>query len=210
MLIKICGLSTPETIAAAAEAGASHVGLVHFEPSPRHLPLQMAAQLRAEVPAMVKVVLLLVDPDLATVTRAIEEIRPDVVQLHGKETPDFLARIREGTGVDVWKAIGVRSAQSLADSARFAGAADRLLFDAPPPDGALMPGGTGEQFDWRLLKRHDHATPWGLAGGLTPDNVAEAIRATNAPLVDASSGLESAPGVKDVGKIAAFCSAAKG
>ena len=209
MLIKVCGLSTPETITAAAEAGATHVGLVHFEPSPRHLSLQQAAKLREGVPDGVKTVLLLVSADPQTTARAIEMVRPDVVQFHGKETPEWIGIVREEAGVEVWKALGVRSADTLANAARFEGAADRLLFDAPPPAAGVLPGGNGELFDWSLLKAHEHRIPWGLAGGLNPENVAEAIRVTGAPLVDASSGLESAPGVKDLNKIRAFCQAAR-
>jgi phosphoribosylanthranilate isomerase len=207
--IKICGLSTPETVAAAVEAGASHVGFVHFEKSPRHVSLKQAASLRADLPDGVKAVLLLVNADIETTATAIEVVKPDVIQFHGSETPEWIALVREKTGIEAWRAIGVRSAETLAKSARFAGSADRLLFDAPPPEAAgALPGGNGVGFDWRLLASQDHATDWGLAGGLNPDNVAEAIRATGAPLVDASSGLESAPGVKDVDRIAAFCHAA--
>ncbi len=207
--IKICGLSTPETIAAAVEAGATHIGLVHFEPSPRHVSLDDAARLSREVPNEVKTVLLLVDADVERTARAIEIVRPNVVQFHGKQTPEWIALVRETAGIECWRAIGVRSRETLENAARFEGAVDRLLYDAPPPSGSDLPGGNGVGFDWSLLARHDHRTAWGLAGGLAPDNVAEAIRATGAPLVDASSGLETAPGIKDVDKIAAFCEAAR-
>lgn len=209
MLIKVCGLSTSEAIAAAAEAGASHVGLVHFEPSPRHVSLADAADLRAEVPAGVQAVLLMVDPDAETTARALEIIRPDVVQFHGNESPEWVAGVRIMAGIEVWKALRVRDAASLENALLYEGAVDRLLFDAPPPPDSQLPGGNGEVFDWTLLKDHEHRIPWGLAGGLNPDNVTGAIRATGAPLVDASSGLESAPGVKDVDKIVAFCKAAR-
>lgn len=209
MLIKVCGLSTSETIAAAAAAGATHIGLVHFAASPRHLSLAKAASLRAQAPQGVKTVVLLVDPDDSVIAATLDQIKPDVIQLHGKETPEQAAKLRQLGGIEVWKALSVRSAQSLAEAARYAGAVNRVLFDAPPPSGSTLPGGNGEAFDWTLLKGHAHRTPWGLAGGLTPDNVADAIRATGAPLVDASSGLESAPGIKDAGKIAAFCKAAR-
>ncbi|MHA7818621.1 MAG: phosphoribosylanthranilate isomerase [Erythrobacter sp.] len=208
MLIKVCGLSTSETIAAASGAGATHVGLVHFEPSPRHVELADAARLRDEVPMGVKAVLLLVEPDAETTARAIEIVRPDVVQFHGEETPQWVGAVREMGDFEVWKAIRVRDADTLADAAQFDGSVDRILFDAPSPATSALPGGNGEVFDWTLLKGHEHRSPWGLAGGLGPDNVAQAIRATGTPLVDASSGLESAPGVKDVDKIAAFCKAA--
>ncbi len=204
-LVKICGLSTPETLAAAVRAGASHVGFVHFAKSPRHLSLADAARLRAEVPPQVKAVLLVADPAPDTLAEALREVRPDVVQFHGNETPEDLARFRTATGVEAWRALGVKDADSLAQAARFHGAADRLLFDAP---ASGLPGGNGTRFDWDLLKAYRAPTPWGLAGGLTPANVAEAIHLTGAPLVDTSSGVESAPGIKDVDKIAAFCKAA--
>lgn len=205
-LIKICGLSTPETLAAAVQAGADFVGLVHFEKSPRHLSLSQAARLRGLVPPQVKVVLLVVNLSPATLAEAVREVRPDVVQFHGQETPETLARFRAATGIAAWRALGVRDADSLADAAHFHGAADRLLFDAP---ASGLPGGNGTRFDWDLLKAYKAPTPWGLAGGLTPANVAEAISLTGAPLVDTSSGVESAPGIKDVDKIAAFCKAAR-
>lgn len=205
-LVKICGLSTPETIAAAVQAGADYVGLVHFEKSPRHLSLAEAARLRAGVPPHVKVVLLMVNPAPALLADAVRAVHPDVVQFHGQETPEALARFRAETGIEAWRALGVRDADSLAAAARFHGAADRLLFDAP---ASGLPGGNGTRFDWDLLKAYKAPTPWGLAGGLTPSNVGEAIRLTGAPLVDTSSGVESAPGIKDVDKVAAFCKAAR-
>jgi len=209
MLIKICGLKTPETIAAAANAGASHIGLMHFEKSVRHISLEAAADLRAHVPEGVKSVLLLVNTAPDAAERAIEAVQPDVVQFHGAEPPEYTAAVRAKFGIEVWRAMGVRSIETLNETALFEGKADRLLYDAPPLDTRPeVPGGTGATFDWNLLKGHDHRVPWGLAGGLTPDNVAEAIRATGTPLVDVSSGVESAPGVKDMDRIAAFCKAA--
>ncbi len=208
-LIKICGLSTPETIAAAAQAGATHVGLVHFAKSPRHVSLERAGELRRTVPEGVQTVLLLVDPDGMTLANALELVRPDVIQFHGEEPPEALALAKRRSGAEVWKAIAVRDVVSLASVAEYAGAADRVLLDAPAPQGSDLPGGNGAQFSWDLLHGHVHALPWGLAGGLTPANVAAAIRATGAPLVDTSSGVESAPGVKDMDKIAAFCKAAR-
>lgn len=205
-LIKICGLSTPETLAAAVRAGASHVGLVHFAKSPRHLSLADAARLRAEVPRHVKAVLLVVNLSPAALTDAVRTIRPDVVQFHGQETPETLARFRAETGIEAWRALGVTGAASLAEAARFHAAADRLLFDAP---ASGLPGGNGTAFDWGLLAAYQAPIAWGLAGGLTPANVADAIRLTRAPLVDTSSGVESWPGIKDVDKIAAFCKAAR-
>jgi phosphoribosylanthranilate isomerase len=204
-MIKICGLSTPETVDAAVVAGATHIGFVHFEASPRHVSLDDAAKLRRRLPEQVKAVLLTVNVEILDMAKAIETVRPDVVQFHGRETPEWIALVREKAGVEGWKALGLKDKGTLERSAKFNGNIDRLLFDAP---AKVLPGGNGETFRWDLLNGHTHAVDWGLAGGLNPDNVAEAIRATGAPLVDASSGLESAPGVKDVDLIRAFCKAA--
>lgn len=205
--IKICGLSTPETVDAAVNAGATHIGLVHYEPSPRHVSLEKAALLRQRVPPGVKVVLLLVSMEALPTAQALDAVRPDVVQFHGKETPGWLALLKQHTPLEIWKAIGVKNADSLARALHFKDAADKLIYDAAT--GAL-PGGNGLALDWSLLSSFRHEMPWGLAGGLTPDNVAEAIRATGAALVDTSSGVESAPGIKDVDLIGAFCKAARG
>ncbi len=208
-MIKICGLSTPETVDAAIEAGATHIGLVHVEPSPRHVALDTAKELRAHIKARAKVVLLLSNADVQTTAAAIDAINPDIVQFHGRETPEWTGVVREKVGVEVWKALGLRNAGTLERSAQYIGKVDRFLFDAPAPkkDDAL-PGGNGETFRWDLLHGHTHQVPWALAGGLTPNNVAEAIRSTGAEMVDTSSGVESAPGVKDVDLIRAFCKAA--
>ena len=205
-LIKICGLSTPETIDAAVEAGATHVGLVHFEKSPRHVSIADAAKLRARVPDSVKVVLLTVNMEPKPTAEALQEVQPDVLQLHGKENPEWLSLIRENSSLEIWKAVGVKDRAALERAAKYKDAAHRLLYDAAA--GAL-PGGNGLALDWRLLPNHRHVLPWGLAGGLGPHNVADAIRYTGAPLVDASSGLESEPGKKDPKLIAAFCKAAR-
>jgi phosphoribosylanthranilate isomerase len=205
-LVKICGLSAPETLAAAVQAGASHVGLVHFAKSPRHLALAEAARLRALVPPHVKAVLLVVNPSPETLAQAVREVRPDVVQFHGSETPEALARFRAETGCEAWRALAVKDAASLTEVAAFRGAADRVLLDAP---ASALPGGNGARFDWSLLAGWQTPLAWGLAGGLTPGNVGEAIRLTGAPLVDTSSGVERSPGIKDVDKIAAFCKAAR-
>jgi phosphoribosylanthranilate isomerase len=205
-LIKICGITTPEAMDAAIDAGATHVGLVHFEPSPRHCSLAQASQLRALARGRAKAVLLLVNADIETTSRAIEAIKPDVIQFHGTETPEWVALVRKQLKIEVWKAFGVRDQAGLAKSARYIGKVDRILFDAP---AKALPGGNGTSFDWSLLAEHDHKMPWGLAGGLAPNNVADAIRQTGATLVDTSSGVESSPGVKDIAKIAAFCEAAR-
>ena len=205
-LIKVCGLTTPETLDAAIDAGATHVGLVHYEPSPRHVSLDQAAALRRRVPEHVKVVLLLVNMEAKPTGEALDAVRPDVVQFHGSETPEWLALIKNNTALEVWKAWGVRNADSLAKATKYAGAVHRMLYDAP---ANKAPRGQGLAIDWSLLANHRHELPWGLAGGLTPANVAEAIAQTRAPLVDASSGLESAPGVKDANLVRAFCEAAR-
>jgi phosphoribosylanthranilate isomerase len=205
-LVKICGISTPETLAAAVGAGASHVGFVHFAKSPRHLTLADAAMLRRQVPAHVKAVLLLVNPAPDLLAEAMRTIAPDVVQFHGQETPDALARFRADTGIEAWRALAVKDAAALAEAAQLRGAADRVLLDAP---ATALPGGNGTAFDWNLLAGWQAPLAWGLAGGLTPANVADAIRRTGAPLVDTSSGVERGPGIKDVDKIAAFCKAAR-
>jgi phosphoribosylanthranilate isomerase len=205
-LIKICGLSTPATVEAAIQLGASHIGLVHFAASPRHVDLSKARALRDQAHGKVKVVLLLVNATPPDTVAALTAVQPDIVQFHGKETPEWLAAVKAHSPIEVWKAIGLKDADTLTRSARFVGSTDRLLFDSP---AQALPGGTGTRFDWSLLKGHRHALPWGLAGGLTLDNVVEAIAATGAPLVDVSSGVESAPGVKDVDKMASFIKAVR-
>lgn len=204
--IKICGITTPDAMTAALEAGATHVGLVNFAPSPRHIEPAAASELRAMARGKAKVVLLLVNAEIEATAQAIEAIKPDVIQFHGSETPEWTALVRKQLGLEVWKALGVKDAPTLEKSRRYLGKVDRLLFDAP---AKALPGGNGTQFDWSLLTDFDHQIPWGLAGGLTPDNVADAIRQTGTDLVDTSSGVESAPGVKDLDKIAAFCKAAR-
>jgi phosphoribosylanthranilate isomerase len=196
----------PATLEAAITGGASHIGVVNYAPSPRHLNLDAAAALRTQARGRAQVVLLLVNPEPRDLVRAVEAVQPDVVQFHGSETPEYLGKLKGQLPAQIWKAVGVRDADALARSARFAGVVDLILFDAP---AASLPGGTGTRFDWSLLAGHNHQSDWGLAGGLSPDNVADAIRLTGAPLVDVSSGVESAPGIKDVDKIAAFLKAAR-
>jgi len=205
--IKICGLSTAESIEAALKGGASHVGFIHFAKSPRHVTPQTLAGLAQLLPASVKKVPVVVDADDATIDALIAAGNPQVLQLHGKETPERVAAIRQRTGLEIWKVISVKTAADVATGNAYAGAADMLLYDAKTPEGAALPGGMGQRFDWALLAGHKPALPWGLSGGLDADNVIEAIRMTGAPLVDVSSGVESAPGIKDIGRIAAFCRA---
>lgn len=203
---KICGLSTPETLDAALHGGASHVGFVFFPKSPRHLDFDRAIGLASRVPPHVTSVAVMVDPDDAFIAQAVAT-GIGAIQLHGKETPDHVAAVRTRFGLPVWKAVSVKTSADLDTGRAYVGAADLLLYDAKTPEGAALPGGMGLRFDWRLLSAFDPPLPWGLSGGLDADNVTEAIAITRAPLVDVSSGVESAPGIKDVDKIAAFCKA---
>jgi len=206
--VKICGLSTPETLAAALEAGADMVGLVFFEKSPRHVGLEAARALAAQARHRAEIVALTVDPDDATLEAILRRVEPDYFQLHGRESPERVAQIQERYGVSVIKAIGVAEAADLALAEAYA-AADALLIDAKPPKGAVLPGGNGVAFDWRLAREFRPRKPWLLSGGLTPENVGEAIRESLARSVDVSSGVESAPGVKDAERIRAFVAAAR-
>ena len=205
-MIKICGLSTPETLDAAVDAGATHVGFVHYEKSPRHLALEDAAKLRRRVPETVKLVLVTVAMQPEQLARAYDVIKPDVIQFHGSETPEWVALVKQTVGVECWRSFGLKDAGTLERARVFEGKCDMLLFDAP---ARALPGGNGVTAQWELLEGWEPFMPWALAGGLQPDNVPEAIRRTNAPLVDASSGLETAPGVKSVGLIRAFCEAVR-
>lgn len=204
--VKFCGLTTPETVEAAISLGADYIGLVHYGPSPRHLTLDAARKLRDQAKGRIKTVLLLVNADPMTMMTAMKTVMPDIIQFHGGESPALLAATRKNTPFEIWKAYGLRDAQGLAEASDYKDAAHRILFDAP---AQALPGGTGTRLDWDLLKNYAAAMPWGLAGGLNPANVADAIAATSAPLVDVSSGVESAPGVKDVDKMAAFLKAAR-
>ncbi|WP_375393802.1 phosphoribosylanthranilate isomerase [uncultured Sphingomonas sp.] len=203
---KICGLSTPETLDAAVRGGARYVGFVFFAPSPRDLSFDRAAELAARVPGQVGRVGVFVDPDDELLARAIAAGRLDAVQLH-RTNPTRAAAIRARFGRETWAAVAIKARADLDAARTYAGAVDRVLYDAKTPDGAALPGGMGVRFDWTLLEGFRHPLPWLLSGGLDPANVAEAIRVTGAAAVDVSSGVESAPGVKDVGKIAAFLAA---
>lgn len=204
--IKICGIDRAEALEAAIAARASHVGLVYYPPSPRFLKSAKAATLASQAKGRITRVGLFVDPDDATLAEGVAT-GLDAIQLHGEETPARVAEVKARFGLDVWKVLPVATADDIARSEAYHGAADFLLFDAKTPKGAL-PGGMGLRFDWSLLAAYRGPTAWGLAGGLNAGNVADAIARTSAPLVDASSGIESAAGVKDVAKIAAFCDAA--
>lgn len=206
--IKICGIASPAALDAVIAARADHAGLVFFPPSPRNVTLADAAALGARAAGRIGRVGLFVDADDALLADVVAAASLDAIQLHGKETPQRAAELRARFGIPVWKALSIASADDVAKASAYVGAVDLVLFDAKTPKGTL-PGGMGLSFDWSLLAAWKAPCAWGLAGGLTADNVAEAARRTGAPLVDASSGVESAPGVKDAGKIAAFCKAVR-
>ncbi len=209
-LVKICGLSTEDTLDAALDAGAERVGFVFFPRSPRHVALDRAATLAARVRGRAAVVALTVDADDAALGDIVAAIAPDMLQLHGGEAPARAAAVRARFGRPVVKALGVATADEVAGATAYAGVADEILFDAKPPKGAALPGGNGVSFDWRLLAALDLPVPFMLSGGLGPRNVGEALRVTRAPAVDVSSGVETAPGVKSPELIAAFIRAARG
>lgn len=207
--VKICGLSTPETVAAAADAGAAYVGFVFFGKSPRNVGVTQARDLAVDVPMGVAKVALTVNADDAFLDQVMEAVPLDMIQLHGQETPERVSAVRALTGLPVMKAVGIATLEDVEQLDVYADVADQLLVDAKPsPDGDL-PGGNGIAFDWRLISNRRWNLPWMLAGGLTPDNVAEAIRLTGAQQIDVSSGVESAPGVKDENAIAALIKAAQ-
>ena len=201
--IKICGLNTAQALDAAIAARAEYGGFVFFPKSPRHVTLTDAAALGQRAQGRIARVGRFVDADDATIAEAVAAAHLDILQLHGSETPERAVQLKAAFGLPVWKALPVATAADVARASRYAGAADLILFDAKTPKGAL-PGGMGLAFDWSLVADYK-GRAWGLAGGLGPDNVGEAVRLTGTPLVDCSSGVESAPGVKDAEKIAAFC-----
>lgn len=207
--VKICGLRSAADLAAVAEAGARYAGFVFFEKSPRHLSLEAARALAAEAPLGLAKVALVVNADDAALDALTETVPLDILQLHGAETPARVAEIRARYGLPVMKAVGIANAEDLPALADYEAVADQILVDAKPPRNADLPGGNGVSFDWRLIAGRSWRKPWMLAGGLTPDNVAEAIRLTGAPQVDVSSGVESAPGLKDPDRIAGFVAAAQ-
>ncbi|WP_372892534.1 phosphoribosylanthranilate isomerase [Rhodosalinus sp.] len=206
--VKICGLTRPADVAAAVSAGAAYVGFVFFPPSPRSLTPEGARALAVDVPPGVAKVALTVDADDAALSAILETAPMDLLQLHGRESPERVAEVRARFGLPVMKAVGVREAADLAQIDAYAGVADQILVDAKAPEGAALPGGNGLSFDWRLLAGRDWAGPWMLAGGLTPGTAAEAIRRTGARQLDVSSGVERAPGEKDPARIRAFLDAA--
>ncbi|ARO13878.1 phosphoribosylanthranilate isomerase [Ketogulonicigenium robustum] len=205
-LVKICGLRTDADLQSVADAGAHYGGLVFFPKSPRAVDLDTAAALRA--PDALKLVALVVDADDALLDAIIARIGVQMLQLHGHETPERVAAVRQRYGLPIMKAISVATRDDLPAIATYEAVADQILLDAKAPKGAILPGGNGVAFDWTLLQGRVWSKPWMLAGGLTPENVAEGMRLTGAAQVDVSSGVESAPGVKDPALIRAFAAAA--
>lgn len=206
--IKICGVNSAAALDAVIAARAGFCGFVFFGKSPRNVTLAEARELGERTAGRIGKVGLFVDADDALIAGAVAAGCLDALQLHGEETPDRVAQVKARHGLPVWKAVPVASASDIERAAAYAACADLVLFDAKTPKGTL-PGGMGLSFDWSLLGGWKNRAPWGLAGGLSPANVAEAVRLTGAPLVDTSSGVESAPGVKDAERIAAFCVAAR-
>ena len=206
--VKICGLRTLADVAAVAASGAGYIGLNFFPPSPRYLTLAEGRMLALAAPEGLAKVALTVDANDEGIDALVEAMPLDMLQLHGNETPERVASVRTRYGLPVMKVIGVRDEGDLAALLDFSTVADQIMIDAKPPKGAALPGGNGVPFDWRLVAQRRWLRPWMLAGGLTAENVAEAVRLTNAWQVDVSSGVESAPGVKDHARIAAFVAAA--
>jgi phosphoribosylanthranilate isomerase len=208
--VKICGLSDQESVDAAIEGGADYLGFVFFEKSPRHVVPDHVAALTEDIPDDVFKVGLFVNPTDAALDQVLSHLRLDYIQLHGGESPQRVDAIRLNCGLPVIKAIGVAEVQDVLGAAQFNSHADMLLFDAKPPPDADRPGGNAQAFQWDLMPKYRGALPWLLAGGLTPENIAQAIKTAHATGVDVSSGVESAPGQKDAGLIRAFIKAAKG
>ncbi len=207
--VKICGLRDVAALKAAVDAGAAYVGLVFFPKSPRNVSIDEAASLAQAVPVGVAKVALVVDADDRLLDAITAQVPLDILQLHGHETPERVSEIRARYGLPVMKAVGVADESDLAALDAYAQVANQILVDAKPPKDAALPGGNGLAFDWRLIAGRRWPVPWMLAGGLTPANVGEAIRLTGTTQLDVSSGVESAPGVKDAALIAAFCAAAR-
>ena len=211
---KICGLTSADTAIAALRGGAEYIGYVFYPPSPRHVSFDQVRSINqalgnsATTRSRGKVVGVFVDPDDALVDGAVFCGELDAIQLH-RTSPERTDHLRRFSGCETWAAVAVKTRADLDSARTYVGAADRVLYDAKTPPGAALPGGMGLRFDWGLLDGFRHPLPWALSGGLDPANVADAIRRTGAPLVDVSSGVESAPGVKDVDKIAAFLKAAR-
>lgn len=202
--IKICGLKTDAALAAALDAGASHAGFIFFPKSPRHVSAEEAARLREAARGRAKAVAVTVDADDSALDRIVSVMQPDILQLHGKESPERVAEVKARYGLAVIKAFALREAADLDAIAAYRSVADRFLFDAKPPAGSELPGGNGVSFDWQLLAGLDADVDYMLSGGLNAANIGDAIRLANPPGIDISSGVESAPGVKDAALIEQF------
>ncbi|MCQ0092404.1 phosphoribosylanthranilate isomerase [Roseovarius sp. M141] len=207
--IKMCGLTQPDDVTAAAAAGAQCVGFVFFPRSPRHVSHDAAAALAQATPGGIIKVALTVDADDAQLDALIDTVPLDMLQLHGSEPPARVTEVKARYGLPVMKAVGIAEPEDLVQIDRYARVADQLLIDAKPPKGAALPGGNALAFDWSLIAGRDWALPWMLAGGLTPENAAQAVRRTGANQLDVSSGIESAPGVKDAALMRAFVAATR-
>lgn len=207
--VKICGIRTEAALSAACDAGAAYVGFVFFPKSPRNVTVAEATALAVATPMGVAKVALVVNPDDAQLDEITENVPLDMIQLHGAETPQRVAEIRARYGLPVMKAIGIAGPEDVAKIDQYAAVADQLLIDTKAPKGSALPGGNGQTFDWKLARRKYWTKPWMLAGGLTAENVAQAISLTGARQVDLSSAVESAPGVKDPAKIQAFMNAVR-
>ncbi|GHD17122.1 phosphoribosylanthranilate isomerase [Tianweitania populi] len=207
MDIKICGLSTPETVNAALDGGASHIGFIFFTKSPRNVSAETAGALRQAARGRAQAVVVTVNADDDALDDIVSAVEPDVLQLHGSETPERVSAVKARYGLPVMKALSISTADDLVRAQSFAGIADRLLFDAKPPKGAELPGGNGITFDWSLLATLDGSLPYMLSGGLNASNVGDALARVHPSGLDISSGVESAPGIKDVALIKAFFAA---
>ncbi len=208
LIIKICGIKSEDILDAAIDAGADMVGFMHFPRSPRHLELDPIGELISLARGRVETCVVLVNPD-NTLVAQVAALGPDWIQLHGPETPHRVEAIRDEAGIAILKVCSIGSAEDVAAVANFVDCADRILLDAKPPHGATRPGGLGETFDWTLLKALDPELAFMLSGGLTPEKVGEAIKATHPMGVDVSSGVEKSPGVKDAGLVRAFIEKAR-
>ncbi len=207
--VKICGVTNAAAIDSAVSAGAHYLGFNFYPPSPRYLTPERASALMRDVPAGVTKVALVVDAQDDELEALLDAVPADVLQLHGHESPERVAEVRVRFGLPVIKVVGIADADDLAELDRYLAVSDQILVDTKPPKNARLPGGNGLAFDWRLLQGRRWPCPWLLAGGLTPENVGAAIRLTGARQVDVSSGVESAPGVKDAQRMAAFIQAAQ-
>ena len=202
--VKLCGLTTQGDIDAAATAGAAYIGLVFFDKSPRNVSIETARSMALHSPVGLAKVALVVNADDAALDRITASVPLDMLQLHGSESPDRVAAVKARYGLPVMKALGIASRADVARAQLYSGVADQLLLDAKPAEGETLPGGNGLSFDWSLLEGESWSVPWMLAGGLTPDNVAEAVRCSGAQQVDVSSGIETAPGQKSAALMAKF------